>query len=80
MRLSFVVVGVLSEDDGLDVCKGRQFETIVNVVHIGVDDVMRIFVFEKFAYLFVIFAFEQGRERLVPAAAEFDHFFIPPDR
>ena len=73
VRLSLVVIGVLSEQHDFHFIKRRQLETIENIVHIGIYDVVRVFLFQKIAYFFIIFAFEQRRERLVPTAAELDH-------
>ena len=51
VRLPRLVIGVLSEYNRLNIVYRRIAETVVQVVHIGVDDVRRIFGFKKFAYL-----------------------------
>ena len=73
VRLPLVVVGVLPQDHRLHLRERGQLEAVVDVVHVGVDDVVRILALQKFADLFIIFVLEEGRERLVPAAAQRDH-------
>mgnify|MGYP006916595373 CR=1 FL=1 len=72
VRLPRLVVGVLPQQHRLDLLKRREAEAVIEVVHIGVDDIVRILVLQKFADLLIALIREEGSERLLPIA-EVDH-------
>lgn len=71
--LTFAVVGVLPDDDRLDVFIRRIFQRIENIIHRGVNGVMRIFIFQKFAKLQVIIRVKFVSQQSVPAVSNVYH-------
>ena len=72
VRLPLVVIGILPQQHGLDVCVRGVAETVVDVVHVGVDDVVPVFLNEEGADLFIALVLKEGGKRFFPVT-EIDH-------
>ena len=76
MGLIWAVIGVLPNDDNLDVFKSRIFERIENVVHGGINGMLAVFVSKKTAQFLISLPLKVIFEYFIPTVANVYHVSI----
>ena len=76
VRLPFPVVGVLPEDDRFHAFVRCVTQRVEDVVHVRIDGVTAVFLFEEFAQPQIVLGREDVRKKPVPGVADVDHTHI----